>query len=134
MREKVCRLLVEEVQVGYSIHKLFLNKFDPLKVIESITFKNPELLFYTERDNEDTSKQNSPDFTGTISGFNRLVKYDRVLVENGKIYWGKNSDSTTKLVSNLDGYIVVKSNDRLTINLIQNCLNPLPRIFHYMEI
>jgi hypothetical protein len=116
--DKNFQLNLDEIQIGYSIHKLPINNFDPLRVIESITFKNPKLIILTARqDNLTENNNDSLDVTVILSGFQRLAEVDRVLINNGQILWGKHLKNLTKLVSELDGYLIVNPETALTLNL-----------------
>ncbi len=111
-------LTLDEIQVGYSIHKLVLNKFDPLKVIESITFKNPNLILWTDKKAGavDTTKS-SISLSQTLAGFDKLAEIDRILIKQGRILWGKSPQTTNNLVSELDGYLLIRSEADVTLNL-----------------
>jgi hypothetical protein len=111
-------LKLEEIQIGYSIHKLLYNKFDPLRVVESITIKNPHLIIYTQK-NEIAESQPAQNLnlSEILTGLNRLTEIDRVVIKEGQILWGKNYQSTTRLVSELDGYLLMASDTSLSLNL-----------------
>ncbi|MEJ2049815.1 MAG: hypothetical protein P8Y60_08250, partial [Calditrichota bacterium] len=107
-----------EVQIGYSIHKLIYNKMDPLRVIESITFKNPKLILLTDKkDTLQDESQKIVEVTDILSGFKKLAEIDRIFIENGQILWGKSSQDLTKLVSKLDGYLIINSTLKANLNL-----------------
>lgn len=111
-------LNLDEIQVGYSIHKLIYNKLDPLRVIESITFKNPRLILLTDKKDTIRSTEMEPvDIANIISGFQKLAEIDRVLIQNGQILWGKSNKELTKFVSKLDGYLVINSRMKANLNL-----------------
>ena len=111
-------LYLDEVQIGYSIHKLIFNKMDPLRVIESITFKNPKLILFTDKkDSLQDQSQETVDVTDILSGFKKLAEIDRIFIENGQIIWGKSPQDLTKLVSKLDGYLIINSALKAKLNL-----------------
>lgn len=111
-------LKLEEIQIGYSIHKLLYNKFDPLKVIESVTIKNPHIIIFTQKKEIDENRpaQNF-NLSEILSGLNKLAEIDRVVIEDGQIIWGKTYQTTTRLVSELDGYLLMQSDSSLSLNL-----------------
>ncbi|MEJ2536675.1 MAG: hypothetical protein P8048_06440, partial [Calditrichia bacterium] len=111
-------LNLDEIQIGYSIHKLIYNKLDPLRVIESITFKNPKLILFTEKKDTTQKESEKPvDVAEILSGFKKLAEVDRIFIENGQILWGKSSEYITKLVSKLDGYLIINSTMKANLNL-----------------
>jgi hypothetical protein len=111
-------LNLDEVQIGYSIHKLIYNKMDPLRVIESITFKNPKLILLTDKkDSLQDESQKTIEVTDILSGFKKLAEIDRIFIENGQILWGKSSQDLTKLVIKLDGYLIINSTLKANLNL-----------------
>ena len=111
-------LNLDEIQIGYSIHKLIYNKLDPLRVIESITFKNPKLILFTEKKDTTQKESEKPvDVAEILSGFKKLAEVDRIFIENGQILWGKSSEDITKLVSKLDGYLIINSTMKANLNL-----------------
>ena len=111
-------LNLEEIQIGYSIHKLLFNSFDPLRVIESVTFKDPKLIFIIEKkDSTETKGSKNIYLSEIISGFKKLAEIDRILIEKGQIHWGKTNESTTKLISELNGFLVIRSIDSLSLRL-----------------
>ena len=111
-------LNLEEIQIGYSIHKLLYNNFDPLRVIESVTFKNPKLLFIIEKkDSTESESRKKINLSEIISGFRKLAEIDRILIEKGQIHWGKTHESTTNLISELNGFLVIKSIDSVSLHL-----------------
>jgi hypothetical protein len=111
-------LKLEEIQIGYSIHKLVYNSFDPLRVIESVTFKDPKLLFIIEKkDSAETKSSNKISLSDILRGFRKLAEIDRILVEKGQVHWGKTHESTTKLISELNGFLVIRSIDSISLRL-----------------
>ncbi len=112
------QLYLDEIQIGYSIHKLPFNNFDPLRVIESITFKHPHLIVLTDqKDSIQQANTYSLDVTDALTGLQRLAEVDRVLISHGQILWGKNLGDLTKLVSELDGYCIVQPEQIFKLNL-----------------
>ncbi len=112
------QLQLDEIQIGYSIHKLFLHKFDFLQVIESITFKNPKLILWTgETGSSSQIPPNSLDAREVIGGFRKLAEIDRIFIQNGEIYWGKSPENITKFISGLKGLIIVESEKHAMLDL-----------------
>ena len=111
-------LNLEEIQIGYSIHKLLYNNFDPLRVIESVTFKNPQFLFIIEKKDSSLSRDKPGlQLSEILSGFKKLAEIDRILIENGQIHWSKTQEGTTKLISDLNGFLVIKTADSISLHL-----------------
>ncbi len=115
-------LELDEIQIGFSIHKLPFNGLDPLRVIESITIKKPRLIVLTATNdsiaqNDNDSLNDSLDVTNILTGLQRLAEVDRVLINKGQILWGDDYANLTKLVSDLDGYLIVYPEEKINVNL-----------------
>ncbi len=112
-------LRLDEVQIGYSIHKILFHKLDPLNVIESITFKNPRLIVWAARgpSQKDTSSTDSLDITRVITGFQKFAEIDRIFIRNGEIYWRKPSRKLTRVFSELDGLLLMNSDTLASVKL-----------------
>lgn len=111
-------LELDEIQIGFSIHKLPFNNLDPLRVIESITIKKPRLIVLTaENDSIVQNNNDSLDVTIILTELQRLAEVDRVLINKGQILWGDDYANLTKLVSDLDGYLIVYPEEKVNLNL-----------------
>ncbi len=109
---------LDEVQIGYSIHKLIYNGMDPLRVIESVTFKNPHLFLWMNGHNTPKDSSEKPlNLSELLSGFNKLAEIDRILIDDGYIQWGNSVQQTVKLISSLDGYFLIPAENQINLNL-----------------
>ena len=101
-------LRLDEVQIGYSLHKILFHNLDPLNVIESITFKNPRLIVWADNHpDRDAPSPDSLDITRVITGFQKLAEIDRIFIRNGEIYWRKSPGKLTRVFSELDGLLLI---------------------------
>ncbi len=102
-------LHLDEVRIGYSIHKLLLHHLDPLQVIESVTFKNPRLLVYlNKRNRNSTTPDDSVDIGRLLLGFRKFAEIDRIFVQDGRLFWQRDSVPPTPGFAGLNGMILVK--------------------------
>ncbi len=111
-------LHLDEIQIGYSIHKLFLHKFDPLRVIETVTFKKPRLYLFTEKkDSSSQAGEDKNDAAEILKGLQRLAEIDRIFIKDGQILWGNSQETAANFVNNLEGYLFVNGEKKATVNL-----------------
>lgn len=110
---------VDEIQIGYSIHKFLFHKMDPLRMIESITLIDPKILFklHPSPDTKE-SKPDSVDISNAISNFKKMTEIDRILIKGGEIQWEKSPHSPKTILSDLDGFLHMKTEKQASFHLI----------------
>ncbi len=130
-KNKNFQLQLQEVQIGFSIHKLLLHRFNVLKVIESVTFKNPHLVVYAKKSSQspDTS-QRSLDFTRVLQGFQQLSEIDRILINDGLIIWKKDEGKNITLLQHADGYLIVQAQNQVLLDVEGNIFNSPQSALH----
>ncbi|MFZ0389774.1 MAG: translocation/assembly module TamB domain-containing protein [Calditrichia bacterium] len=112
-------LQIEEIQIGYSIHKLLLHQLDPLQVIESITFTRPRLIL--RNDQQDTSKTGEGNGAGEVIGeLDNFGEIDRIFITGGEVYIQPGAADTIRLMSGLEGFMYVPQGEAANFNLTGN--------------
>ncbi|GAB4364473.1 MAG: hypothetical protein Kow0042_03070 [Calditrichia bacterium] len=116
--DKDYHLEIDEIQIGYSVHKLLFHNFDPLQVIESITFKNPQLsLLPSHQPEENIPDSCEQSLSRIVESFQKLTEIDRIFIQNGNILWEQSPDSLTRWVSGLEGVVIIKSEQGASVHL-----------------
>ena len=115
---------LDEVRIGYSLHKLLLHHLDPLQVIESVTFKKPHLFIYLNKENS-TSKvpADSMDIGRLLLGFRKFAEIDRIFVQDGELFWQRDSLPVTRGFTELNGMILVHPTSEADVHLTGQVFN-----------
>ena len=116
-------LNLQEVQIGYSMIKLLFYEFDPLKVIEDVTLKNPRLIIYqTTGERKIQVKTDSLSKNQVINdalmNFQKIPNIDRILVSGGDLIWELNDGKQIPILDNLNGYLINSSVNDVDFDLI----------------
>lgn len=116
-------LNLQEVQIGFSVLKLLFYEFDPLKVIENVTLKDPHLIIYQapgERKLQvktDSLSRNQV-INDALMNFQKIPNIDRILVSGGDLIWELNDGKQIPILDNLNGYLVNSSTTDVDFDLI----------------
>lgn len=110
-------LYLDEIQIGYSMHKLLVHNLDPLQVIESITFKNPRLTVLTGEKDLTTDTSDVLDATKIVTGFRKLSEIDRIFIQDGEIRWGFSPTQNNRIMDALNGLLIIRPDNRAKLNL-----------------
>jgi hypothetical protein len=115
-------LNLKEVRIGYDMLKLLLYEFKPLKVIETVTLKDPQLIVY-QSPRADTkvhsdSLSSNQVINNVLMNFQKIPNIDRIFVNGAKIIWELDDGQQLPLLDELNGYMVNTSNSEVDFDLV----------------
>lgn len=116
-------LNLQEVRLGYNMLKLLWYEFDPLKVVETVTLKNPRLILYQRpRDKTLSIKADSTSRSQVLNkilmNFQKIPNIDRIQVSGAEIVWELNDGDRLPVLDRLNGYLVSTSTDEVDFDLV----------------
>ena len=122
-KEHTYDLNLQEVRIGYNIPKLLFHEFEPLKVIETVTLKDPLLIIYQEPGGRKITVKTdsiSPNqvINRALVNFQKIPNIDRILVTGGNLIWESDSNKQIPILDNLEGYLVNSSQNNVDFDLI----------------
>jgi len=115
-------LNLSEVRIGFNMLRLLWYEFKPLKVIETVTLKDPQLIVYQTPGKRIEVKSDSVSSNQVINdvlmNFQKIPNIDRILVNGANVIWELNGGKQLPLLGELNGYLVNISNNEVDFDLV----------------
>ena len=115
-------LNLQEVRIGFDMLKLLWYEFKPLKVIETVTLKDPQLIVYQSPrkriEGRSDSLSSNRVINSVLMNFQKIPNIDRILVNGANIIWELNDGQQLPLLGELNGYLVNTSNSDVDFDLV----------------
>lgn len=115
-------LNLQEVRIGFNMLKLLWYEFKPLKVMETVTLKDPQLIVYQTPGERIEVKADSVSsnqvINGILTNFQKIPNIDRILVNGASIIWELNGGKQIPLLDELSGYLVSTSSNEVDFDLL----------------
>jgi hypothetical protein len=113
---------LEEIRFNYDVIQLIRHNFEPLKVLKSVTLKNPKLVLYQSGDRKISVKQDglSTDqmVQKILANFQKIPSIDRVLVNNAQVHWELRNGKQLPVFDEMNGYLIHMNEGNIRLELV----------------
>jgi len=113
---------LEEIRFNYDVIQLIRYNFEPLKVLKSVTLKNPKLLLYQSGDRRISVKQDSLSTDQMVqkilANFQKIPSIDRAHVQNAQVHWELRNGKQLPVFDEMNGYLIHLNEGNIRLELV----------------
>jgi len=118
-KEEKFQLNLQSIEFSFDFFKLLSSLQQPDKTIDAVYIRNADLIFFSsEQDSQTTlsaGKLTNQQIRDIFSKVGKLSNIEKIMIANSSIRWQNGQQRTYSLVENLNGWLVARSLNDVTL-------------------